>query len=290
MGLFTRRRRAQAVCRLLADSELAQIRDTRGFDHGVIIDSGHGQMTLISTVTADDGGDYAAMISAMAADADLVSLTRVTEDNGRYLSATFAATEKTERKHREEFLSTRAVKAENFMHTAAAAGIRLEPVDKAGMSALAARVWPAGAGGQQWPPVADDVEETVSTITCLPSDMPVNIVFEVDVDAVEALDEFLDELAVETGVLRSSVVVRPPLAEAAEPESTGRRCALVTVRGANVEDAEDTAAELVSGLSPLVRLRVHRMLGRQQAGLLAGAGLGVLGWQQINLTGKPVAA
>ena len=58
---------------------------------------------------------------------------------------------------------------------------------------------------------------------------------------------------------------------------------------ADVDRVEAVVAVIVAALSPRVRLRTHRMVGRQGLGLVMACGAGVLGWQHAAMTARAVA-
>lgn len=290
LGWFKRRRKG-VPCQALAKTRLTQIRDTKGFDHGVIVDEQRHQVTLIAEVTDGDPEHWDSFVNHMLADEALACLTKVTTANSTLVAATFTATEKTEKKDSEQFLTSRAVQAEEIMSAGRAAGWTLEPCDRAAVRAWIDSVWPSPENTSAWPPTTGELTETDKILTVSSeSTAAVTAVFETDVNGDPALTKTLDEIAATTdGSVRFAHLVRPALRELDEGNAIGQETGLVTIVSETAEDVAADADAFITVLDPHSRLRCHRMVGRQQVGLLAGAGAGTLPWQHLTLTGKAAA-
>lgn len=273
----------------LAGTEVAAIRDTRGFDHGVIIDPKRHQATLLARLDSDfDGESWQQFAASIASDTDLTALARVTGDGATIVSATFTATEKKDRKDQSAFLASRAVQADSLMTSATSNGVGLNPLDKQDVIAFAWHIWADAPAGAQWPPVTDDVAESDRDITLVHGRTEtIAATFEADIEDAMELDETLRQIAESAGdVMRYTQILRPAMPELNDPDVAGRTVGLVTIFGETARDVDEETSGLLDAVSAFGRLRMHRMQQRQQVGLIACAGLGALPWQQLALTGK----
>lgn len=96
------------------------------------------------------------------------------------------------------------------------------------------------------------------------------------------LDEYLREIALQSpdGEIRWNRIFRPT-AEPEDGDAVGRYSGIVTAfLDSEDADALETAVvnPLMNNLSALQRLRVRRLWARQQAGVVAGLGIGAFAW------------
>ena len=148
----------------------------------------------------------------------------------------------------------------------------------------AAAVW-SSVQAPSWPPMAASVEETPASIVI---DGQAHVVLEIDTGFPEAEAEIVDALAaIELGPrVRWVRTYRPSAVDGGQ----GRRSSVLVVSmTADVDRVEAVVAVIVAALSPRVRLRTHRMVGRQGLGLVMACGAGVLGWQHAAMTARAVA-
>lgn len=280
-------KKKQCVC--LIGTELATFRDTRGFDHGVIIDTKRRQATLLASLDAEFSDDsWRSFVTDIAADRDLACLSRITGDGVPIVSATFRATEKQDKKDTSAFMASRAVQADSLMTAASANGVRLTPLDRQAVREYAQAIWANGMPANQWPPVADDIDETDATLCRVHgSGQTYSVAFEADISTSAGLSGLLRSVAQQApDVIRYAEIVRPAVADLAEDNEVGRTVGLVTVYGEYPADVAEETDGLMQAVGAHGRLRLHRLIGRQQVGLITGAGLGALAWQQLQMTGK----
>lgn len=274
----------------LRGTTLASSIDAGGFDFAAVIDRARAQAT-VGLVATDAGMDIDALHDweqrMSRLDGLVASVSVVEAGPGRgplRLWATFRASTKTARREPEAFVAELAKRGDELYGAAADAGIEADPMDVAAVTQAVATVW-SPMKKAVWPPVAGSVKETAQAVVV---DGQAHVVLEVDTGFGEAEAEMVEAMeAIELGPrVRWSRVCRP----SAIDEGAGRRSSsLMVSMGADVEQVESVVATIVMALSPRVRLRTHRLVGRQALGVAMGAGAGVLGWQHTRMTVAAVA-
>ena len=264
--------------------------DAGGFDFAAVVDRARAQAT-VGLVAADqrvvidelhEWEDHVGAVDGLVA---AVSVLEAGPGAGpARLWATFRARTKTARKEPEAFVAELAKRGDDLYGAAADAGIEADPMGAGEVTRSAAAVW-SSVQAPAWPPVAAAVEETPESIVI---DGQAHVVLEIDTGFPEAEAEIVDALAaIELGPrVRWVRTYRPSAVDGGQ----GRRSSVLVVSmTAGADRVEAVVAVIVAALSPRVRLRTHRMVGRQGLGLVMACGAGVLGWQHAAMTARAVA-
>lgn len=255
----------------LKSTELGEVRDRAGFDHGAIIDTHRGQVTLLSESAHRDNHMVRRFEQVMSMDDEIACVTTTPLSDGIRVSLTFKATVKTEKRDRTEFLTSLARRGDMITAESDEIGLELNPLNSREVGSLAEKAW-----GSSWPPVAATGKVNYDHIFIADT---VAVASEIDID--EELHDHLSEIAFKESWLTYTHITRPAIL------GTGLRLGLIVVRGATLNEANYRIGEIISGLKPPQRLRFHRLFGRQRMGTLAGAGLGILPWQHIKAEVMP---
>lgn len=262
------------------------VRDTAGFDRGVLLDERYHQATVISRLD-ENNSDVAldtwhAFEQLLVDEDDVLACSTISEHGGeeqtRLVALTFAATESKEKKDHTELLTNLALHVDRTSQTAESLGIILWPLSHEEVISYACTVW--SAEDVAWPPQTASGYETARFIT---TDHTVSVTFEINIDNEKWLESeiysLLDEVA-DGPLIRCSRVFRPAIEHADNVH--GRRFLFVTLTDASEEAVELQIRDFIAHLTPRARLRVRRFISRQQTGLLAAAGL-VSAWDHISL-------
>ncbi|MGP3702131.1 hypothetical protein ACR3EC_11545 [Corynebacterium diphtheriae] len=261
----------------LAGLKLHHVRDVNGFDHGVVYDAKHCQATTVATVagTQPTKEQWEAFETAMAADKGLIAMAIAHDGEATTVGMTFRATEPKDRKDYTEFLTRLARQGAGVLGAGDDNGIELHPMDKEALTHYVASLW---GGGDQFPPTADTGAESWQHITVAGI---TRALFDVDL-TVDGIDErFLAWANDEAMPVAYTRLFRP--AQKPDGDGPGRFSGIATITADSVDELNGVAAGLIRMCPARQRLRIHRMLGRQQIGLWACAGVGVLPWQHLNL-------
>lgn len=265
---------------------VTSVRDTAGFERGVVLDQRHHQATVISRV--DDASNdvtldtWHAFENLLIDDEDVLACSTIAEygatGNPRLVALTFAATESKEKKDHTELLTTLALHVDRTTQKAESLGIVLWPFSQEEITSYAATVW--SADDTQWPPQSASGHETARFIT---TDNTVSVTFEINIDGEEWLEwevySLVDDVT-EGPMIRCCRVFRPAIVPVDDVH--GRRFVFITITDTSEEAVELQIRDFIAHLTPRARLRVRRFTSRQQVGLLAGAGL-INAWDHISL-------
>lgn len=259
--------------------------DIGGFDVGVIVDDRHRQVTLQFAVGSrnvvpelmwQDWEERAGLLQRVIA----LFTTDVAGGNNQMearAGAVFHAEEKQEKKDVEGFVSQLLVDAAPLFVHADDAGLESHPLDQQGVVDAAGRG--LGVEARSWEDLAKidvterdadiDVEGSEYSVFIVPADMP---------GIADEIDEIMGEW--EGAVpLRRTRIYRPlVIADAFVDDALaggGRRHIIMTVGGGT-----DGARMFVSALSHTAQIAVRRCWCRQRSLLIAGLGLGALGFQR----------
>ncbi|MGO3084470.1 hypothetical protein [Ancrocorticia populi] len=291
---------AKSAPRGLASTSLDEATDSTGFPFGAIIDRSHHQATI--AIQAD--GDEVVSESAWRKfETDVVHMDglvcTVSVDEscrGRQRSragVTIHALGKAQRKDSTELMTALATRAATLHTAAAASGIPATLMSARQLEKTTAQAWTPGTEDEgSWPRLSDVAAEES------PSRLKVGsrraITWEIDLADSETGEEVaaaLNAITFGPEIVRWARVFRPELIADSENNAStgrGRRSGILTVAvdGSDDDHLEEIAAEVMFVLSARTRLRVRRAVGRQQIMTAAGLGVGVLGWQHIEVTKK----
>lgn len=255
----------------LKNTELGEVRDRAGFDHGAIIDAHRGQVTLLSDSAHRDTEMVRKFEQIMSMDEEIACVATTPHPDGTRVSLTFKATVKTEKRDRTEFLTSLAQRGDMITAESDEIGLELNPLNSYEVGHLAEKTW-----GSSWPPAASTGKVHYDSIAI--ADTAV-VASEIDID--EDIHDYLSDIAFKESWLTYTRITRPAIL------GTGLHLGLIVVRGENLDEANYRVGTIIAGLTPPQRLRFHRLFGRQRMGTLAGAGLGILPWQHIKAEVMP---
>lgn len=278
--------------RLLRTITPIEVRDLDGYYVGFLSDASYAQATMVSRVldaetvtTAGLATWEASLVGMETLLATVATVTVAKEDIAWSLSATMTAADKTERKDPSELATRLAMTSPAIYRRAGDCGFPARPLSIAEVTSYSQHLW-SPSHSPVWPPVAATVEETPQSLTI---GEITHVVFEITCDGIDTTLDDLTTIIQELGprldaTLQIARVFRP--AASMDEASSGRRVGLLTI--AHPADEVDVgtylAALIFSQLNARSRLRVRRLIGRQQLGVLMALGLGVLGWQHLEVT------
>lgn len=279
------------VPRGLQNIEVVEVRDLDGYYVGFLADSRRTQSTMISrvidhrAVTTDALAMWEASLVGMESLlATVATLTVSAERSSWSLSATMQAVGRDERKDTTELATRMATTAPAIYRQASDCGFTARPLSSSEVESFGQFYW-SPAHPSAWPPRASSVDESSGEVTV---DGITHVIFEVTCDgddtALEELTSIIQNLGPEVdATFQLARVFRP--AAGMEETSSGRRVGLLSISSpADLPDAGTYLAALcLAQLDARARLRVRRLFGRQQLGVSMVLGLGVLGWQHLEV-------
>lgn len=294
------------IPRGLQNTVLHETTEANGFPVGAIVNTHRNQATIGIGVDTDDlvpdtqWQDFEDAIVHM--DGLLCTVTVDESCGGRQRSragVTLRATDKAQRKDVSEMMTSLAQRASDLHTAAAASGIDATLLSADDMAAITAKAWTTepAPSVNQWPSLGSGrVTETTSLFDVSGRHC---IAWEVDLsDAATAIEisEALRAIQVGPTVLRWTRVFRPVAvaeAEGAAATGEGRHSGILTLvvddtdldltEESAVQITEVLASRVLNVLSARTRLRVRRAIGRQHIMTTAGLGVGVLGWQNLEI-------
>lgn len=277
-----------AVPRIVAGINVGRLTpamDVGGFDVGVIVDDRHRQVTLqfavgshkvIPEVMWQDWEARAGLLKRVIA----LFTTDVAGGNEQVAAragAVFHAEDKREKKDVEGFVAQLLVDAAPLFVHADDAGLESHPLDERGV--VEAVSLGLGVQAQSWADLADidlterdahvEVEGAEYSVFIVPADMP---------EVADEIDEIMSEWEGNVPLRRTRIYRPLVIADALvddELAGGGRRHIVMTVGG-----GADGARMFVSALSHAAQIAVRRGWCRQRSLLIAGLGLGALGFQR----------
>lgn len=270
--------------------------DVGGFDVGVIVDDVYRQVTLqcavgshqvIPETTWQDWERRAGTLKRVIALFTTDVAGGVTPVPAR-CGAVFHAEDKKEKKDVEGFVSRLLVEGAPLFVHADEAGLDSTPLDQAGV--VAATAAGLGVDATNWAELGEiEFDERDDTITIGDDEKSVFIV-PADMAAVaEEIDEIMAEWDGEVELRRTRIYRPLVIADALvddELAGGGRRHMIVTVGGGAAG-----AQTFVSALSHTSQIAVRRCWCRQRSLLVAGLGVGSLGFQRgMRESKRPVVA
>lgn len=301
LDVFSRKAQTEGVApRGLEKTVLQHATAATGFPFGAVVDQATLQATIAVGVEQEDivpDTTWRKFESSVVHMDGLVATVTVDETcRGKQRSragVTIKAEGREQRRDVTEMMTDLARRA-NTLHTAAAvSGIDATLLTADELLAITTLAWdPADtASTPQWPALG------VNPVTETPMLLAVgdrrSISWEIDLSDPEVADEVAEAInVIQFGptVLRWARIFRPVTVADADDSTAatgeGRRSGVLTavVDGSDPDHLEVVAAQVLSVLSARTRLRVRRAVGRQQVMAAAGLGIGVLGWQHIEVT------
>lgn len=275
---------------------LSDAMDIGGFDVGVIVDDMHRQVTLQCAV-----GSHQVVPETMWQDWEhrAGTLKRVialfttdvaggTDPIAARCGAVFHAEDKKEKRDVEGFVAQLLVDAAPLFVHADDAGLESQPLDQAGV--VAATAAGLGVPATTWAELGEvDFDEQDATITVGDDEKSVLIV-PADMPAVaHEIDEIMAEWDGDVELRRTRIYRPLVIADALvddELAGGGRRHMIITVGGGMTG-----AQTFVSALSHTSQIAVRRCWCRQRSLLVAGLGVGALGFQRgMREVKRPEAA
>ncbi|WP_394277849.1 hypothetical protein [Luteococcus sp.] len=275
----------------LQDIDIVEVRDLDGHYVGFLADASRAQATMLSrvtdaaTVTPDALGMWEASLVGMESLLATVSTLTVAEDEPSWsLSATMQAVGRDERRDPTELATRLATSAPAIYRQAGDSGFHSRPLSSSEVVSFGQLHW-SPLHPASWPPRAAIVEEGPSEVTV---DGNTHVVFEVTCDGDGTVLEMLASIIQDLGprvdaTFRLARVFRP--AAGLDKTSSGRRVGLLTIsyEAGRRDTGTYLAALCLAQLDARARLRVRRLFGRQQLGMGMALGLGVLGWQHLEV-------
>jgi hypothetical protein len=281
----------------LTSTILKESTDATGFSFGTIVDTTRHQATV--AIQSDrpeiiDEQRWRSFENDLVHMDGLMSTLTVDEAcRGRQNSragVTIKAVGKAQRKDTSELITDLATRA-STLHTAAAdSGIEATLMNAATITSVTSTAWsPETETTPKWPAIAPGAAHESAGFLRVGDRR--SITWEVDLNDPEVGHEITEAITTITfgpEILRWARVFRPELIADSDTNAStghGRRSGILTVAVDGSDDGhlEDIAAEVMFVLSARTRLRIRRAVGRQQLMALAGLGIGVLGWQHIEV-------
>lgn len=201
-------------------------------------------------------------------------------------ATTFRATSKEQMKNLNHLVTDISLRQQELYECADELSLPLRPLDSAGL--MSTVLGSIGLEGSRWESLEEmDMEVSSDNIIVSPGEYNELQMACFTVETSDPLvSDFVDSMMADWDgeeVLRRTRVFRPYVLPEGTGEDlatgSGRRWAIITTSGS---DAADWAFTQVLNEDPTVAIRARRLRGRQRTALLAGLGIGVLGWQHIG--------
>lgn len=278
-----------AALPVLRAMRIDEVRDVAGFPLGLIFNPAKSEANMAvkvdepMSVTVESVADWeASLVGTESLVATCASTTVRPGGSESVLWATFQSLSPAERKDASEFMTRLALHAGTIYQQADAAGMECIPMTKNQISQWAQTALSPDQEAE-WPSVVREYEETKSSMTI---DGIHHVCFEVVCTDPDLLDEAIATATavghdVPEGSVRIGQWFRP--AELLGDVAPGRRAAIIDITHPSAETCERMVAVWISLMTPRTRLRVRRMWHRQQVATAAAAGLGILGWQRLEV-------
>lgn len=302
MGLFDifsrQRDEVGIIPRGLQNTVLQETTEANGFAVGAVVNTRRNQATIGIGVESNDlvpEAQWQAFENAIVHMDGLLCTVTVDEScGGRQRSragVTLRATDKAQRKDVSEMMTSLAQRVSDLHIAAAASGIEATLMSADDIATTTARAWTTEPepSVDQWPVVGSgQITESSSLLEVVGRDC---ITWEVNLSdpaTAEEISEALQAIQIGPSVLRWSKIFRPVAVAEAEGSSAtgeGRHSGILSmvVDESDTQRTENLARQVLGVLSARTRLRVRRAIGRQQLIAAAGLGVGVLGWQNLEI-------
>lgn len=286
----------------LSTLQLEEETDVRGWTTGIVLDKRQHQGTVSFSLSEDSEGviteDQWLSWEDSIARLDRMICTCTIDEAGDYAApsrsaTTFKATSKEQKKNLTELVTDISVRQKELYEKASAQELPLRPIDADELTRTVLSGLELGEGS--WDDLASmELEETNEYLRVLHDGEVVqqSSVFTVDISepaVAQAVDEVMQDWAGDE-LLRRTRFFRPYVLPEGTGENlttgSGRRWALITLSGT---EAGDWAFRQVMDANPVIGLQMRRLRGRQRTGVLAGLGIGVLGWQHLAAAQRKAA-
>lgn len=275
----------------VAGMRLETERDARGFQIGVILPREASEASIAvsvadaNTLTSES---MSAWHSDLTADGSVTATCASRTFHGAQttamLWATFAATDRTERKDTSEFLTRLAKVAPTVYDAADANGMDTHPLSPEDISRWVSAGLVGSDGVEDFPPRARSISEGPAALLV---NGKVTVSFEIDNydggnDVLSEVTAIGRDLSIGTD---GKVMVRVGAwCRSAEDDVVSpRRVGVVSLTAADSATVEDAALVLIAELSARQRLHVRRLWHRQSVGAGISLGTGVIGWQRLEV-------
>lgn len=276
----------------LVGLELASVRDARGFDLGVISAARGAVVTVAVELQRREVVEDRALSawrSAVSADETVVATCVATSvaAGGLHtrLWVSLAAGSKEERKDREVLLTRVAMWMPVVYDSADAVGLEALPLTPDEMQAYAEQALTDGnqAGESVFPPLVTEVAIHPGVVEAAGM-ATVSFVVHLDEhtdDLVAVLVSLCQQLSTQMQVTaRVGWWSRIPT----RAQHPARQVAVFSLCATEIDLVEQAAQILIAQLPALFRLRLRRLWHRQPLGAAMSAGLGMLGWQRLEVS------
>ncbi|MBZ8176214.1 hypothetical protein GSS88_00115 [Corynebacterium sp. 3HC-13] len=261
------------VCTPLKSVSLTQVRSVRGFDFGMMTSRRFQHITVMGATGAEVS--FPQLCQDLSDDEllETVMISTRSGDDQAVISATFHHGEKKERKDTQEGLTARAKKVDAVIDQVDHQNLDFSPFNKKDVIDHVAGLW--GSTSLTWPPRSEDVGIFSDRIyvsgkwsVCLEVDLIT------DPDLGEVCDNIIRDD--DSGQWRFSQLYRPSI----NNDEAGQNIGLLMATAEDKTRCDDLIQILCSDvLDAFHRLRVHRVIGRQETLLATSMGVGVFPWQ-----------
>lgn len=287
LNLFSSRRGGAYQPVALRGTQLESSREAGGFSFGAVVDRVRGQITVVMIGEQEASVEGLAQWETAVAQVEGVVATCAV-NVGMFsavplLSVTFTAVTKRQREDATELLTHVARVYPKLYRAAGEAHMPVTPMTREQLLSWAQVWWPGEKEEQEepWPPENGSIVRhkgavAIGDLWCVSYEYELG-----DKGLGQELVGLVGGVDV-AGFVRVCRWFRPAMDEAEQSVDAGRRGGIVTVMGDSQQEAEELAGVLLGQLSPQARLRVRRVWARQEMAAVAGAGVGVLGWQHTE--------
>lgn len=288
MWWHNREKESREELPILSGTRMAEVRDLYGWELGLIVNENGSEATMHMAISGEESwpANKIAEWEATLVGVDTLVATCMSRAVGgvetdMVASATFQSNSKKERRDSSEFMTRLARTAHVIYEQADVAGLASTPMTAAQVSDWAQETLSPNREAV-WPVVAHEIDESATEVTV---DGVTHVVFELCVDDSECILDAVtavEEVGAEgSGAVRIASWFRPALDSGGH--LLGRRVLLVDISHPRGDLVEQAALVWLSWMQPRSRLRARRLVHRQQVGMTASLGLGVLGWQHLEV-------
>lgn len=284
----------------LSGLTLREETDVRGWSTGFILDAQRHQGTI--NLALEHPGhvseDAWRTFENTVAQLDRMVVTYTIDEAGAgarpaRTATTFRATSKEQKRNLNHLVTDISLRMKDLYESADEQSLPLRPLDATDLMSMV--LDSVGVEGSRWADLLDmDMHVFNKNVVVSPGEATERQMscFVAETSTPEVAD-FVDGLMADWDgeeVLRRTRVFRPfVLPEGTGEDLTtgsGRRWAIITTSGS---DAADWAFNQTLHEDPRVAVRIRRAWGRQRTAMLAGLGIGALGWQHVGAADREVA-
>lgn len=284
----------------LSGLTLREETDVRGWSTGFILDAHRHQGTI--NLALENPGHVSEQtwrtFENAVSQLDRMVVTCTIDEAGAgaqpaRTATTFRATSKEQKKNLNELVTDISLRQKELYEDADEQALPLRPLDATDL--MTSVLGSVGIDGAHWEDLLKmDIETSNSNVIVSPGqDSERQMACFTANISIPRVADFVDGLMADWDgdeVLRRTRMFRPfVLPEGTGEDLTtgfGRRWAIITTSGS---DAADWAFTQMLNEDPVVALRIRRLRGRQRTAMLAGLGIGALGWQHVGAADREVA-